>query len=432
MQLYYGGNTLKESINSTRGISKIKIAVAYFSEYGLKTLKDLIKNNNLNKNRVELYLSPEFTNKNQGKILKELIDIAKVNIVFDAKFHPKVYLFECKNKNKLIFGSSNFTQNGIENNIEFDSIMEIENNSLYKTKVDLFFDHCNSKSKLVDEEIIKWYESIESELEELRKVQKKITKRIYANEMKDDPFDEDDYDFTNYYFKYSDYETFFTRNEKKDDISINKCRAEVKEKILEIHKNIYSKVKKLGINCHWRKDHITSLIRPCTYNYGKVDWLGVRYGKTESEIKVLNMGTDKGEGLGFQKHACIQYAISADVFEVNLFHSVPNDAFDRSTIYERLKNDRFRNSIENELSNLKGHGFIWTINEKTFDIDKDDISQFHKFYISNDCEGKFSSLSKVFNPDDEEIKSLDSICDIVYKYIEMLIPLYNLVSYRLK
>lgn len=431
MQLYYGGSTLKESINNTRNIKRIKIAVAYFSEYGLNTLKDLIKNNNLSRNRVELYLSPEFTNNNQGKILRELIDIVKVHIVFDAKFHPKVYLFECKNKNKLIFGSSNFTKNGIENNIEFSSIIEIENNSSYKQKVDLFFEHCNSKAKLVDEDIIKWYESIESELEELRKIQKKITKRIYANEMKDDPFDEDEYDFRNCYFKYSDYETFFPRNEKKDDISINKCRAEVREKILEIHEKIYNKVKKLGIDCHWKKNHITSLTKPCVFNYGKVDWLGVRYGKTEYEVKELNIGTDKGEGLGFQKHACIQYAISAYGFEVNLFHSVPNDAIDRNIIHERLKDEKVRKNIENELIRLKGHGFIWRINEDTLDIDRDDISEFYKFYLSNDCEGKFSSLSKIFSPDDEEIKSLDSICEITYKYIEMLIPLYNLVSYRL-
>ena len=117
MKLYYGGNQLKNEIVNTRNIKRIKIAVAYFSEYGLKTLQNLISNNNLNKNRVEIYLSPEFANKKQGEILKELNKIAKTYIVFDAKFHPKVYLFECKNSNKLIFGSSNFTQNGIESNI---------------------------------------------------------------------------------------------------------------------------------------------------------------------------------------------------------------------------------------------------------------------------------------------------------------------------
>ncbi|MBQ3422103.1 MAG: phospholipase D family protein [Romboutsia sp.] len=431
MKLYYGGSTLKESINDTRDIRKIKIAVAYFSEYGLSTLKELIKNNNLSKNRVELYLSPEFTNKNQGKILRELMDIAKVHIVSKADFHPKVYLFECKNKNKLIFGSSNFTKNGIENNIEFDAIIEIENNSLYKTKVDLFFDHCNSKSKAVDEETIKWYESIEPELEELRRIQKKITKKIYANEMKDDLFEEDKYDLSNLYFKYDDYEIFFPRNEGKDDISINNARTKVKDKVLEIHNEVYSKVKKLGINCHWRKDHITSLTRPCNFNYGKVDWLGVRYGKTEYEIKALNTGADKGEGLGFQKHACIQYAITGYGFEVNLFHSVAKDAIDRNIIHQRLRDDKFRKCIENELIRLKGHGFVWRINDEEFYLDRDDISEFYKFYLENDCEGKFSSLAKVFKPDDEEIKSLDNICNTIYEYIEMLIPLYNLVSYRL-
>lgn len=38
MQLYYGGNKLKNEIVNTRNIKRIKIVVAYFSEYGLKTL----------------------------------------------------------------------------------------------------------------------------------------------------------------------------------------------------------------------------------------------------------------------------------------------------------------------------------------------------------------------------------------------------------
>ena len=171
MELYYRGNILKDNITNTDNVKKIKIAVAYFSEYGLKTLKDIIEKNKLSKNRVELYLSPEFTNKNQANILKELKEIANVYIVFDTKFHPKVYLFECKDNNKLIFGSSNFTLNGIEKNIEFDSILEIDDKSKHKVKVDLFFTYCKENSKLVDDKIIDWYISIESELEELRKSQ---------------------------------------------------------------------------------------------------------------------------------------------------------------------------------------------------------------------------------------------------------------------
>jgi len=43
LELYYRGNVLKENLTNTTNINKIKIAVAYFSEYGLKTLKDIIE-----------------------------------------------------------------------------------------------------------------------------------------------------------------------------------------------------------------------------------------------------------------------------------------------------------------------------------------------------------------------------------------------------
>lgn len=430
MELYYRGNILKDNITNTTNIKKIKIAVAYFSEYGLKTLKDIIEKNKLSKNRVELYLSPEFTNKNQANILKELKEIANVYIVFDTKFHPKVYLFECKDSNKLIFGSSNFTLNGIEKNIEFDSILEIEDKSEYKVKIDLFFTYCKDNSKLVDEKIIDWYMSIESELEELRKSQEMIRKKIFKIETSDDEFDEDTYNLNDYYFKYGDYEAFFRRNISKDDSNIRESRIEVRDKMLSIHNRIYEDIKELGIDCHWRKDNITSLIRPCQYNKGKVDWIGVRYGKQAWEIKELNKGAIENE-LGFQKHACIQYAISASGFEINLFHDVPHDAVDRGVLHRNLENLEKRIQIEEELRKLKGHGFYWHIGDAKFDLDKDDISKFYEFYINNDRDGKLSSLCKFFKPDDINLKNEESICNLVSGYVKMLIPLYNLVSFRL-
>ena len=399
MELYYRGNGLKQTLLETKDIRKVKIAVAYFSEYGLKALKEIITKNNLSKNRVEIYISPEFNNKNQGKILNELVQIANVYIVY---------------------------------NIEFDSILELDNKSKYKDKVDIFFSYCKDQSKQVNEDIINWYIDIESELEELRKIQDKIRKKIFKPETKDDPFEEDEYDIKDYYFTFSDYETFFSRNECKEDNIIRSSRLEVKHKILDIHKSIYRKVKALDIDCHWNPNNITSLIRPCQYNKGRVAWLGVRYGKNEYEIKELNTNlTNKDEELGFQKHACIQYAIGSYGFEVNLFHSVPHDAVDRGVMHKRLMDKVYRKKIEDELRKLRGHGFYWDIDGEQFSIDNDDISTFYDYYISNDCEGKFSSLCKFFEPDDIEIKDKKSICDVVIKYVELLIPLYNLVSFRL-
>ena len=42
MELYYRGNGLKQTLLETKDIRKVKIAVAYFSEYGLKALKEII------------------------------------------------------------------------------------------------------------------------------------------------------------------------------------------------------------------------------------------------------------------------------------------------------------------------------------------------------------------------------------------------------
>ena len=99
-------------------------------------------------------------------------------------------------------------------------------------------------------------------------------------------------------------------------------------------------------------------------------------------------------------------------------------------MHKRLMDLDFRQNIEKELNKLKGHGFKWSINSEEFSIDNDDINEFCDFYLEHDCEGKYSSLSILFDPDDDKIKDLDSICELVKNYVKMLVPLYNLVSYR--
>ena len=110
---------------------------------------------------------------------------------------------------------------------------------------------------------------------------------------------------------------------------------------------------------------------------------------------------------------------------------MPHDAVDRDELHRKLMNLEDRKKIENELRKLKGHGLCWHIDDAKFYLDKDDISKFYDFYISNDSEGKLSSLGKFFEPDDINLKDEESICNLVNEYISLLIPLYNLVSFRL-
>ena len=90
-----------------------------------------------------------------------------------------------------------------------------------------------------------------------------------------------------------------------------------------------------------------------------------------------------------------------------------------------------RQKIEAELIKLRGYGLCWHIDDAKFYLDKDDISKFYDFYISNDSEGKLSSLGKFFKPDDINLKDEESICKLVKEYVTLLMPLYNLVSFRL-
>ena len=60
-----------------------------------------------------------------------------------------------------------------------------------------------------------------------------------------------------------------------------KADAEQRAAVNEVVKIFRSKIIDVS------PETLTSLIRPCQYNKGRVAWLGVRYGKNEYEIKEL-------------------------------------------------------------------------------------------------------------------------------------------------
>ena len=439
MSLFYwhskieNGNTLEEELLNIRNVKFIRIATAYFSKEGLDILKKVKDKYSLKKVNIELYLSPEFSVDSPHKLLKELIEICNVYIVLNIKFHPKVYWLKSVDKSKLIFGSSNFTKGGFVNNIEFNNISFVD--SWEEVKLERFFNYCKNNSDIVSDEIIKFYKDKEKELNKLKDVEKRIKKSLYAYQRRNDEFDQDKYDLNEMYFKYEDYETLFERNQKLDEYAINNRRKVIKDKLLKIHDSVYSTLKKENIYCHWRKDNITSLIRPCKFNNGKVAWVGVRYGKSKREIDELKYGVENDEDLGFQKHACLQFSIAASGFEVNLFHAVRRDAIDRNYMHENI--DKYKYKIENELDKLKGEGLKWVVYDKSetksyvFDIDNKKSEEFIEFYKKYDEDGRESYLLYYLPPDDVNLKNLSSISKFVIDKIKILVPLYNLLAFRL-
>lgn len=233
---------------------------------------------------------------------------------------------------------------------------------LQMKELEHFFRFCDNHSVLVDEDIIQYYEKIQADIDKLKNTQNKIRKKLGGYLNQDDAFPEDKYELTDYFLNYEDYETFFKRNERRNDTDIRDRRKRVKNKMLEIHKIVYPKVKCLGEECHWSEQHVTSLILPSVYNLGKVSWLGVRYGKTKKEIDAVNfsLGNDnKDEIRGFQKHGCIQFCVTPEGFEVNIFLAVRQDAIDRAYLLEKL--DEKKIAITEEIKKLRGEGMTWVI-----------------------------------------------------------------------
>ena len=101
-------------------------------------------------------------------------------------------------------------------------------------------------------------------------------------------------------------------------------RRSIKVKLLDINDDILKELPKRNIKLynHANPNNRTSLIFPCEFNRGKVNWLGVRYGKSPKSIRQLNKicGTrDKHDPLySFQNHAC--FHLDQDLFVHHLFY----------------------------------------------------------------------------------------------------------------
>ena len=268
-----------------------------------------------------------------------------------------------------------------------------------------------------------------------------FAKKFYATLMsyntKNDPFDEEEHNIADYYFNYSDYEILFPRNEKRSDTAIMNQRKVLQNKLLNIDKLIYSRVKQFNLNHHWRPENITSLIRPCDYNKGKVGWMCIRYGKTKYEVLELNKGVlSKDEEFGFQKHACLQFIIYKDGFDISLFHAVPHDAIDRSYVHGKVLDNSFKRKLINEIKSLKGNEFVWHITDSNTDeryaynIDDENPKYFIDFYNEYDMDGKESFLAFSLTPDDKKLKTINSLSKLILNKFSMLLPLYSLIAYR--
>ena len=424
--------TLTEELLSCGSIKQIQIATAFISAEGVAIVCQLIDKYQLSKERITLYLSEQFSSDKPGDLLEQLSEISTVKVLLNQCFHAKVFLLSGA-ENKLIYGSANFTAGGFARNMEFDYIGKPSKEELEKVRE--FFSCCERLSTTVSGEMITYYQELQPALDELNQTQRYIKKQLTGYSKRDDSFAKDDYDLSDSYFSFEDYETFFSRNAQSNDAQIRHRRLSVQQKMLTIHYMIYPKIERLGIAHHKREKNITSTIEPNIYNHHSVGWIGVRYGKLPHEIDWLNTGRENDDdAYGFQKHGCLQFSINSEGFDINLFLAVRNDAIDRMKLSEHQFRMLFeqRPQIETEMKKLVGHGFEWRIENgvNPFRVDIDPVEKFCDWFKVNDSDGSESYLMKYYEPSDPILTSKESIASEVIRVMTMLQPLYDALVWR--
>ena len=428
-------NKLENVLLNVSGLTKFVACCAFLSPYGVDLLRKVAAHNSLTKDKVTIYLSRDFSQTKPGEILEELRKFARVKIFdptyADGIFHAKLYvLYASSGPPRIIVGSSNLTKGGFKNNVEFNMMLDLDA-SVSPSVETGFLGMVEYKSVEVTDDIILQYMELETRLHELKTVRQEVEQDIAGIFQDTDTFKRDKYDLTGQYFVFEDYEAFFPRNQPHQLHRVPR-REVVQRKLLDLAEIVLPNFRESGINLHlhWSSNHQTSLTFPAVYNRYRVAWLGVRLGKHQDEVMRLSEGAENDEFIGFQKHACLQFAVTGEGFETSLYHSVKNDAVDRPFLLEQLHKSEYRNKLVSALRGLQGRSCFWVVGGgKTFYFSKQNPEEFPRFYLDNDREGYNSYLMFFYKPDDERV-SKANIKDTILADFKLFYPLYELVAKR--
>lgn len=263
-------------------------------------------------------------------------------------------------------------------------------------------------------------------------------------------------DINDLYFTDEEYDIFAEKYQNQRTKYIEGVRKQVQDKLLDLNKDILKElqVRKLEVFNHANPKNTTSLTFPCWYNKGKVNWLGVRYGKHPADIKDLNklVGDRSADDpkYAFQKHACMQVNVGYNGVDIGIFHAVPNGAVDREYLHDHIdKNDtKLLDAILNKLESIKGYGYTWNIwdtnlegvelpdfggpadPESTYYFDNENDIDFLTWYDKHDKDGCYSSMLVHFPRYSEKVTK-ENIVNTVMEIFEQIYPLYKLLSWNI-
>ena len=347
---------------------------------------------------------------------------AKVYYKNGVLFHPKVYLIKSNDKLTVFIGSGNCTEGGFGNNVEVS--VKTDDAELCQKILEWFNIQYNLSVKIT-KELIEDYEAIFLKRKQRIEEDRKELNDLFKAKAKLAPLNE--IDFTNQYFKKSNYEIFSKTFAIDESEKANSERQNVKRLLFRLHDKLKIKIKqeKWDIHEHYYPEHIVSSDKHGERTGEELTGMWLHYGRDKKEIK------DYGEHETPLDYMRLQVIINETHVGVwNRIGKNSGSRIDRDNLKHILKNDAIKaKSICETIMALPENYFIH-LNNETLYINKirgsDEL-------IDILLEEKFSNyfiIGSEYSPNDARI-SEENILDTIFKDLKNLYPLYELIKHKM-
>lgn len=378
---------------------------------------------------IDLPTSPEALNFLRLKMLENSNLEALLYYQNSGFYHPKVYIINKDSDTIAYVGSSNFTDGGLNQNIEVtfkisEKLRCIEIHDWFKIifqnafpitceNIRIYQDNCDStifvkpfkKKYVFSKTLINKRESLEG------------------------------IDFSTRFFKKHHHEAF--RNDLWFDNSpkANKEREKTKDQFIELHKLIFDRFGEYGLEDlqHNLKNHLVSLdhqINP--ENPTRLNSMWLSYGKSQTEIKKYRemVDTQQKKYQTFIHHARLQIRIELKNIGIwILFGKEGGSTFDRDYFRKKMKQEEYQNKFFSMITNLPERYWIKINEQKRFCYTFINPPQLHAF-CKQDSIDTYFSIGCNYNIEDDEM-SIKNLPKITLKEFQRQFPIYDLMRHKL-
>lgn len=345
------------------------------------------------------------------RVLNEFPKTIDLRIYHENFFHPKVYLFELKDGQKVGFvGSGNFSHGGfsgheelfiqIDSPAEFDALKE-------------WFDSYFLKSEPISEPFVQKYDLFYSSFKK-REEDDDNDLRDFRSIVKGE-FNWNVVDFTDQFFSRDDYFAFEPTKARLDNPEIKEERLGVKRKLLDLHEELRSKIpRSWNIHEHYETEHVISSLDPNNHDNFRLRSMWLAYGRYKDELKRYGW---ESTPLYFMR---LQVIISHEFVGVWLMPGKAGGSkVDREFFKDQMRTSSFRDNYFRQLKALGSDYFI-NIGGETKPVSIfNDAAALWNYTKTDDWRVSYFTIGRNFKPGLPDLKTKNIVSTVLTEFAKL-------------